>query len=115
MQQMQVPPHLRRNGYLGVGDNAKKDLITIKHATIYEVSHMDVSRRDISARFANNESFEVEFDSAEFDDNNMDEGVVLGPNYEFFHNENNIKYLKYRSNTLEHRPQKQMQGYVSFF
>lgn len=101
---MQVPVHLRRNGYLGVGEEAKKDLITIKHATIYEVSHMDVSRRDVSARFANNESFEVEFDSAEFDDININEEVRLGPNYEFFHNENNIKYLKYRSNTLEEKP-----------
>ena len=38
-----------------------------------------------------NDSFEVEYDSAEFNDNNIDEGYKQINNYEFFHNDNNIK------------------------
>eukprot|EP00347_Sterkiella_histriomuscorum_P001708 403370985 len=100
----------------GVGlrkQQSKKNLVTIRHATIYEVSHIDVNRRDVSARLQNNESFEVEFDSAEFNDNNIDEGFRPEYNHEFFHNDNNIKYLKARSNTMDNNMR--FVPYISFF
>lgn len=75
--------------------------MTIRHATIYEVSHIDINKKDVSPRFLNNESFEVEFDSAEFNDINITEGYRPEYYHEFFHNDNNLKYLKSRSNTLE--------------
>lgn len=83
--------------------NKSKNLVTIRHATIYEVSHLDISKKDICVNIQN-ESFEVEFDSAEFDDLNINEGYRPAYNHEFFHNENNIKYLKARrSKTIESR------------
>ena len=64
---------------------------------------MDISKKDIQVNILN-ESFEVEFDSAEFDDLNINEGYRPEYNHEFFHNDNNIKYLKARrSKTIESR------------
>ena len=68
------------------------NIVTIRNATIFAVSHMEVQRkksnRDGVSQF--NDSFEVDYDSAEFDDVNLDEGERPEYEHEFNHNANNI-------------------------
>lgn len=75
------------------GVNVSKNLITLKNATIYEVSAIDKSFIDQSKQILqNNESFEVDYDSSEFTENNIDEGFRTDNiNYQFNHNENFIR------------------------
>ncbi|CDW89304.1 serine threonine protein kinase [Stylonychia lemnae] len=97
LQKSNLMDRRRRMAVLGMNDNIQnlnKNLVTLKHATIYEVSAMDRSHIDQNRYMIshiNNESFEVDFDSAEFNDQNIDEGQRNNQDYEFQHNENYIK------------------------
>ncbi len=71
--------------------------MTIRGATIYEVSHFDphVGHPKVSGRqqLHHNESFEVEFDSAEFDDQHTQEGYRPEYDHDFMPKVNDIREI----------------------